>query len=83
MERLGSSCQGCPSSGCSTKFLCRCLKVTEAAVVQAIDTLGLQTVKEVRQHTGAGDGCTCCHAKIRRLLEAQPSRIPVPMAAAG
>jgi len=31
--------------------------------------LGLRTVKEVRQATGAGDGCTCCHRQIRGLLE--------------
>jgi bacterioferritin-associated ferredoxin len=49
--------------------VCRCLKVTEAAVVDAIVTLGLRTVKELRTATGAGDGCTCCHRELRELLE--------------
>ena len=30
---------------------------------------GLRTVKDVRQHTGAGDGCTACHRTIRQYLE--------------
>ena len=57
-------CDGCPA-----KLVCRCLRVTEAEVVAVISTLGLQTVKEVRQHTGAGDGCTCCHRRILKVLE--------------
>ena len=82
MERYGSpSCQSC-SVGCSPKFLCRCLRVTETAVVHAIETLGLRTVKEIRQHTGAGDGCTCCHAKILALIERR-SAMSLPMSVAG
>ena len=83
MDRFSSSsaCQGC-SIGCSHQFVCRCLRVTETAVVEAIEALGLQSVKEVRQHTGAGDGCTCCHAKIRNLIEKHAGRVAMPMAAA-
>jgi bacterioferritin-associated ferredoxin len=61
-------CAG-PCSGCPDRVVCRCLKVTEAAVVDAIVTLGLRTVKELRTATGAGDGCTCCHRELRELLE--------------
>jgi bacterioferritin-associated ferredoxin len=61
-------CPG-PCSGCPDRVVCRCLKVTEAAVVDAIVTLGLRTVKELRTATGAGDGCTCCHRELRELLE--------------
>ena len=50
-------CPG-PCSGCPDRIVCRCLKVTEAVVVEAITTLGLRTVTEVRQVTGAGDGWT-------------------------
>jgi bacterioferritin-associated ferredoxin len=45
------------------------LQVTEAAVIDAITTLELRTLREVRRHTGAGEGCTCCHEQIRRFLE--------------
>jgi bacterioferritin-associated ferredoxin len=61
-------CPG-PCSGCPDRVVCRCLKVTEAAVVDAIVTLGLRTVKQLAVATGAGDGCTCCHRELRELLE--------------
>lgn len=61
-------CPG-PCSGCPDRVVCRCLKVTEGTLVDAIVTLGLRTVKEVRAATGAGDGCTCCHREVRALLE--------------
>ena len=48
--------------------MCRCLGVTEAAVIGAIVTLGLRTVKEVRRATEAGDGCTCCHKELDAYL---------------
>ena len=58
------ACDGCPD-----RVVCRCFGVPEAAVVEAITTLGLRTIKEIRKHTDAGDGCTCCHAQLHRLLE--------------
>jgi NAD(P)H-nitrite reductase large subunit len=69
-----SACNSCPGN-----VVCRCLGVTAGEIVTVIETLGLRTVKEVRARTGAGDGCTCCHAQIRVLLaENSPS-----LAAAG
>lgn len=62
-------CPG-PCGGCPDRVVCRCLKVTEGAIVDAVVGLGLRTVKEVRRATGAGDGCTCCHRQIRGLIEA-------------
>ena len=59
---------GPPAMNCSNSILCQCLQVTEAEVVTAITTLELRTVKDVRQCTGAGDGCTCCHRRIRDCL---------------
>jgi bacterioferritin-associated ferredoxin len=69
MERRCSNntCQGC--SDCPERFVCRCLRITETELVQAIVTRHLGTLKEVRQHTGAGDGCTCCHQRIKVILE--------------
>jgi len=58
------SCSDCPS-----RLVCRCLKITEEAVVHAIAVLGMRTVKEIRQATGAGDGCTCCHKLLARLID--------------
>jgi bacterioferritin-associated ferredoxin len=57
-------CHGCPE-----RVVCRCLQVTEAEVVEAIQTLELRTLKDIRRATGAGEGCTCCHAALREFLE--------------
>ena len=63
------SCSSSSCSDCTDRIVCRCFQVKESTVVQVITTLGLRTVKEIRKHTNAGDGCTCCHADLRRLLE--------------
>ena len=55
--------------GCANKIVCRCLNVSEAQVVQMIACLELRTVRDLSQHTGAGEGCTCCHAKLEEYLE--------------
>jgi bacterioferritin-associated ferredoxin len=62
----------CFSNDCATcpgRVVCRCLQVTEEVVVEAITALELKTLAEVREATGAGDGCTCCHKQLRKLLE--------------
>ncbi len=56
-------CEGCPG-----EFVCHCLRVTEEALTDAITRFGLQTLNDVRQATGAGDGCTACHHRIRQVL---------------
>ncbi len=61
---FAESCSGCPN-----RVVCRCLQVTEATIVEAIDRLELRTVKDIQRHTGAGTGCTCCHGELRELLE--------------
>jgi bacterioferritin-associated ferredoxin len=62
------SCCTSDCAGCTARVICRCFQITEAVVVEAITTLGLRTVKEIRQHIEAGDGCTCCHPQLRRCL---------------
>ena len=56
-------CRTCPA-----QVVCRCLKVTEEQIVVAITTLEVRTLRELRQTTGAGDGCTACHRKLKALL---------------
>ena len=53
---------------CPGRMVCRCLQVTEQEVVTMVATLGLREVHEVRTMTGAGDGCTCCHDEINKIL---------------
>lgn len=64
MNAFDSSCQDCPN-----RVVCRCLQITEGQLLDAIQTLELRTVKDVRRATGAGDGCNCCHADLRHYLE--------------
>ncbi len=78
-EDCTGSCRSCATVGsCPDRVVCRCLQVTEQTIVSAIVTLGLRTVKEVRQATEAGDGCTCCHKELAAYLTAySPSSSPV------
>ena len=73
------SCRSCPSVGsCPDRIVCRCLRVTEQEVISAIVTLGLRNVKEVRQATGAGTGCTCCLREIEAYVAVYASPSPSP-----
>jgi bacterioferritin-associated ferredoxin len=75
-----SCTQNC--QGYDDRVICRCLGVTEATLVEVIATLELRTIKEVGQHTGAGDGCTCCHRLLAQYLDqhAEASRLPLSKA---
>lgn len=57
--------------------VCRCLRVREQAILEAIESRELTTVREVRCTTGAGGGCNACHATLRRYLRAAADRVPV------
>src|SRR5262245_17788524 len=59
-----SDCQTCPG-----RVVCHCLQVTEEFVVEAVQWLGLRTVKEIQQYTCAGDGCTACHTELRKIID--------------
>ena len=58
-------------STCPGRVICHCLQITEEAVLTAVETLNIRSVKELRQHTGAGEGCTACHRELRRYVELQ------------
>jgi bacterioferritin-associated ferredoxin len=59
-----SSCSECPQ-----RLICRCLRVSEAEVRQALITFDLRTLKDLRRHTGAGDGCTACHVRLSACIQ--------------
>lgn len=61
----------------SEPILCRCLQVTESAVVDAIAVSSLSSVKEICCETGAGGGCTACHPRLRELLSQRRERARV------
>jgi len=49
-------------------LICRCLKVRLSTIADAIEVCGLNSIRDIRCATGAGDGCTACHIRIRQLL---------------
>jgi bacterioferritin-associated ferredoxin len=57
----------------SARAVCHCLQVTEEMLLDALHTFDLRNLKEVRERTGAGDGCTACHRQLRAYLERHTS----------
>ena len=77
------TCASCPAVGsCPDRVVCRCLRVTEEVVIDAIVTLGLRTVKELRQATDAGNGCNCCHKELAAYLTVYASSSSEPICSA-
>ena len=52
-------------------LVCRCMQVYERELLDAMAVFDIQTLADIKRFTGAGDGCTCCHAKLRCYLELQ------------
>ncbi|MGQ0636008.1 MAG: (2Fe-2S)-binding protein [Planctomycetaceae bacterium] len=53
---------------CPETIVCHCLQIGESTVSEAVAICGLTTLKDVCAQTGAGSGCTACHARLRDLL---------------
>ena len=70
------------SSACPGRVVCHCLQVTEDVLVEAITTLELRSVREVRSCTGAGDGCTACHRTIVRYIQLHGAESALPICSA-
>lgn len=76
------SCRSCSAVGsCPDRIVCRCLKVTEQTVIDAITAGGARTLRELRQATGAGTGCNCCHKELTAYLDVYAGRAALPLAA--
>jgi bacterioferritin-associated ferredoxin len=69
VERMDRGASGQAVSEDSRRLVCYCLQVTEAQVMAAIAASNIATLADVRRETGAGDGCTACHARLRGCLE--------------
>jgi bacterioferritin-associated ferredoxin len=64
-----SACDDCPD-----RLICHCLQITETELVTALTVREIRTLQDIRQHTGAGDGCTACHKTLRKYLERHACR---------
>lgn len=62
--QFNNDCDACPG-----RLVCRCLQVTEEAIINALTTLEPKTVQSLRQCTGAGTGCNACHKTLRAYIE--------------
>ena len=51
------------------KLICRCLKVTETDLLDAVDRGDVRCLNDVVQKTGAGDGCTACRTRLIAYLQ--------------
>jgi bacterioferritin-associated ferredoxin len=58
-------------------MVCHCLRVTEDVILEALALFDLRTLSDLRHHTGAGDGCTACHQRLRGYLERGKVSLPV------
>ena len=67
-----NDCDNCPG-----RVVCHCLQITEEMLLEALDTFNPRTVKDVRLYTGAGDGCTACHKRLRKYLDREAVGLPV------
>jgi bacterioferritin-associated ferredoxin len=68
------------SADCGLRLVCRCLRVTEEILTEAFATQDIRTLKDIRQHTGAGDGCMACHRRLKTYLDRHA--VPGSLAAA-
>ena len=56
---------------CSDAYVCRCLRVTETTLEDAMDRCPMRNLQDVARETGAGSGCTACHRLIRKYIAAR------------
>jgi bacterioferritin-associated ferredoxin len=64
------------TTDCSESIACHCLGISESTVADAVAICGLSTIKDVCRETGAGSGCTACHARLRELLRKSNQAVP-------
>jgi bacterioferritin-associated ferredoxin len=65
------------ATDCSESIVCHCLGISESTVADAVAICGMSTIKEVCRETGAGSGCTACHARLRDLLRTSNQSMPL------
>lgn len=50
------------------KIMCRCLGIAESSVQDAAQLGGCESLKDIKDSTGAGTGCMSCHGRIKAML---------------
>ena len=71
----------CPNS--SDKIVCRCLQISEETILKALDNNEIRSLFDIRRLTGAGEGCTCCHALLEDYLRVHQRQMLRPLEMVG
>ncbi|MCI6006245.1 MAG: (2Fe-2S)-binding protein [Blautia sp.] len=50
------------------KIVCECLQVTNGDIKSAVEN-GASTLEEIREATGATDGCGACADEVQHVLD--------------
>ncbi|MFO0879733.1 MAG: (2Fe-2S)-binding protein [Gemmataceae bacterium] len=69
------SCDACPN-----RVLCHCLNVTEE-MIDALIALDRTNYNQVREATGAGDGCMACRKRVKDYLARRSLDVLAPASA--
>jgi bacterioferritin-associated ferredoxin len=56
------------SDSTADPIVCHCFQVRESRIREAIQTLGLQSVRDIKFCLEAGDACMACHRKLNAIL---------------
>ena len=76
-ETCAGACSSCNMVGsCAVRTVCRCLKIAEDAIIEAIRSGGATSVRDLKMMTGAGDGCAACHKSLSRYLTVYATSAP-------
>ena len=66
---MSESAQSAPTSPEDDGFVCSCLRITELQLLARLARADIRTFRDLRQRTGAGDGCTACHQTLKKYLK--------------
>ena len=81
---MASDCTGDFSLENDSGFLCHCFQLTREAVLEAIVSRDIQTLKDLQRCTGAGDACRACLRRLEEFLRTRsyPSSSSDPICSA-
>mgnify|MGYP003317503411 CR=1 FL=1 len=66
---MSTHAQPAPELPEDTGYVCSCLRITECQLLATLARTEIQTLRDLRRATGAGDGCTACHQTLKKYLK--------------
>lgn len=71
---MESTCDLTSCAECISGFVCTCMKVTEDELIRVIVSQGIRDLRELRNETGAGDGCMACRRRLQHYVNEHAAR---------